>query len=615
MKRFVLGLGICIYLLAGGPEAADPSSRVARLSFLEGRVSFRPAGLDDWSAGTLNYPVTSGDRLWTAENSYAELHIGATAIHLSPQAAFTLSYLDDTLIQMSLSQGAVVVWIPVLNSNESAEVDTPNGAVTLSQAGLYRVDVEPDTNATSITVRTGEAEMTANGRTSRIRPGRMLQVVDNQQMADTQQAPPPDDWEQSCTARDEADQQALSDAENYVPADMDGAEDLTANGTWTNDSAYGPVWIPARVTADWAPYRNGHWVFIAPWGWTWIDDAPWGFAPFHYGRWTRLRGHWAWTPGRHRGGHPVYAPALVAFVSGNRLNDLVAKEHGPVAGWIPLGPREFYRPPYPASEGYVHRLNAAIDGKEVNTAGDYQNREQVIAVPLERMTGAMPIGAGALRVPAEAAATVRTVSIAGLYPTPESYRGRSVDERGTVAVPPEGAESRPVIVRHEIPGVMPALSAPVAGSAPAPPESHSNVSPREPVRMETAPERPVDPSREIQQRQAEQQRQIEQQRLSDQQRQLEQQREGEQQREAERQRQAEGDRQRQAEGDRQRQAEAERQRQAEAERQRQAEAERQRQAEAERQRQAEAERQRQAEEQRRAEEAKKAEDARKKGGF
>ena len=50
-----------------------------------------------------------------------------------------------------------------------------------------------------------------------------------------------------------------------------------------------PMWMPNGVAADWAPYRYGHWVWISPWGWTWVDDASWGFAPFHYGRWVQCR--------------------------------------------------------------------------------------------------------------------------------------------------------------------------------------------------------------------------------------------------------------------------------------------------------------------------------------
>src|SRR5579883_2175482 len=195
MKRTILGLGICIYLIAGPPDPADPPSRVARLSFLEGSVSFRSAAVEDWVGATLNYPVTSGDRLWTAENSYAELHVGAMTIHLAPTGAFALSYLDDTVTQMSLSQGAIEVSIPVLNTDEVVEADTPNGAITFVQAGTYRVDVDPGNNATSITVRAGQAEVLANGRTFHMRPGRMLQIVADQQIADTQDAPPLDEWE------------------------------------------------------------------------------------------------------------------------------------------------------------------------------------------------------------------------------------------------------------------------------------------------------------------------------------------------------------------------------------------------------------------------------------
>ncbi len=367
MKRTILGLGVCIYLIASVPEAADPPARVARLSFIEGSVSFRPAAVEDWVAATLNYPLSTGDRLWTDKDAFAELHIGQTAIHLAPQAAFALSYLDDTVLQVSLSQGSADVWLPVINAGEMVEVDTPNGAVTLVEAGAYRVDVDVENNATSVTVRTGEADVIANGRTVKVRPGRMLQLVANQELADTQQAPAPDAWEESCTARDQAAEQAVSDADNYVPPDMEGAEDLAQNGDWSTDPTYGPVWRPVNLPADWAPYRNGHWSYIPPWGWTWIDQAKWGFAPFHYGRWALVSGSWVWAPGR-RTEHPVYAPALVVFLSGNRLNAM-RSDKGLVAGWIPLAPREIYRPPYTASENYVHRLNAAAGADGTGVVG------------------------------------------------------------------------------------------------------------------------------------------------------------------------------------------------------------------------------------------------------
>lgn len=54
-----------------------------------------------------------------------------------------------------------------------------------------------------------------------------------------------------------------------------------------------------------------------------MDDEPWGFAPFHYGRWAWYRSVWLWVPGPIHV-RPVYAPALVAWVGG--------------IGWFPQGP-------------------------------------------------------------------------------------------------------------------------------------------------------------------------------------------------------------------------------------------------------------------------------------
>ena len=55
--------------------------------------------------------------------------------------------------------------------------------------------------------------------------------------------------------------------------------------------------IRRLVVVDWAPYRYGHWVWLNLWGWTWIDDQPWGFAPCHYGRWIHGTRGWGWAAG------------------------------------------------------------------------------------------------------------------------------------------------------------------------------------------------------------------------------------------------------------------------------------------------------------------------------
>jgi hypothetical protein len=91
-----------------------------------------------------------------------------------------------------------------------------------------------------------------------------------------------------------------------------------------------------------------------------VDAAPWGFAPFHYGRWVWHRSRWCWTPGRyHR--RPVYAPALVAWVGAPGVSVSIhlggGRGHRGAVGWFPLGPDDVYVPSFRASVRYVERVN------------------------------------------------------------------------------------------------------------------------------------------------------------------------------------------------------------------------------------------------------------------
>ena len=104
------------------------------------------------------------------------------------------------------------------------------------------------------------------------------------------------------------------------------------------------------------PYRDGNWRWIAPWGWTWIDDHPWGFAPSHYGRWAFVGEHWVWVPGRFVE-HPEYMPAVVAFLGTRGVGLSVADSPAPGIGWFPLAPGEAYWPSYSSDLDYVRSLN------------------------------------------------------------------------------------------------------------------------------------------------------------------------------------------------------------------------------------------------------------------
>jgi hypothetical protein len=189
-----------------------------------------------------------------------------------------------------------------------------------------------------------------------------------------------DDFDRWALERDAREDQSV--AARYVPLDVVGASQLDAYGSWIQDPGYGVVWYPRPVAVDWAPYRYGRWQWIKPWGWTWIDNAPWGFAPFHYGRWALIGSRWAWVPGR-LGPRPVYAPALVAFVGGGASGPLPLGSGQGIA-WYPLAPGEVWRPFFAATPAYVRRVNQSLAGAPVHEDG-HSHRTRLNAITALRV--------------------------------------------------------------------------------------------------------------------------------------------------------------------------------------------------------------------------------------
>jgi hypothetical protein len=459
--RFILGTALAL-VASAAPASADPPGRVARISFVGASVSLRPASLDEWSVAGVNYPLTIGDHLWADRGARSELQLGSSVVRIAPFTELSVLNLDDQTAQLRLTQGTLSVRIRSLSDSEVFEIDTPNGAVSLLQPGLYRVDVNEAGDSIRVTVRQGEAEVTAGsasapGSAFSVRGGQsaLLAGIDVPQ-SEVRAAVAIDEFEDWCLTRDRRIENAQ--AARYVSPGVIGYEDLEANGTWQTVEEYGPVWVP-RVRAEWVPYRFGRWAWVEPWGWTWIDDAPWGFAPFHYGRWAFLpaRG-WAWVPGTSVA-RPVYAPALVAFVGGSNWSASFQLGSGPVA-WFPLGPREAYVPMYRVSPVYVQRVNVAhvtnVNVTNVNVTNIvYVNRTvpgAVTAVSRETFVQAHPVATAAVAVSRE---QLQAAAVVGTAPpvTPQraSIGGQGTSIRGQaqtrVAAPSPEAVNRQVVAR------------------------------------------------------------------------------------------------------------------------------------------------------------------------
>ncbi len=438
----------------------DPPGSIARLSLIEGAVSYAPgdAGNDNaWTAAQLNRPLTAGDRLWTGERSRTELHIGSTAVRLNDQTSLDISALDDNTTQLRLAQGTVRLRVRQLFEGQRLEVDTPNLAFVISQPGDYRIDANPAANTTRVVAQSGAGVLYGDSGTP-INLG-------NQQQGNfsgtnlTPAAPGSavlDSFDNWAMARDQREDQSVS--ARYVPRETVGYQQLDNYGDWSQDPSYGAVWLPRAVPANWAPYRAGHWSWIAPWGWTWVDDAPWGFAPFHYGRWTQIGPRWAWVPG-HLQPRPVYAPALVAFVGGSSggVNWSISLGSGgparPAVGWFPLAPGEAFRPAYRVSPRYVTRINNNIVvNNTVNVTNVYRYQRQpaaVTAIAASDFARGQPVR-GSVAVNAADLGRAQVVDgRRGMPQRPDRAEMREQARAVAAALPPAAAIARPVVNQRD----------------------------------------------------------------------------------------------------------------------------------------------------------------------
>lgn len=364
-----------------GGDSADPPSRVARLSYLAGDLGLLPAGASDWSDASINRPLTTGDRLSSGDDARAELEFGGATLRLDHRTDLGLLNLDEQLAQIELTQGSLNLSVRHLDDGQSYEIDTPTVALVIDQPGRFRVDIDGD--ATRVTAFEGKAIVYGENNAQReVFAGRSYRFVDSSLAAvaisDIGGGDNFDAWV------DQRDQRyAQSRSSEYVSPDVVGYQDLDQYGEWQDSSDYGAVWYPNNVEVGWAPYRDGHWAYIAPWGWTWVDATPWGYAPYHYGRWAHTHRGWGWIPGP-RYARPIYAPALVAFVGGGGFS--VGISSGPI-GWFPLGPGEVYNPWYRSSRDYYRRVNVTnirvtrtftnviINNRINNHYGHYRNNQ------------------------------------------------------------------------------------------------------------------------------------------------------------------------------------------------------------------------------------------------
>ena len=308
-------------------DVPDVTARVARISFIRGEVQIRRAGIDEWERATLNLPVVEGDEITTGDGRIEIQFDIHTHLRLGENSYLKIATLKDDGIAISLPSGTISFRITSFDKDKAFfEADAPKTTLAVQRAGTYRINSGKD-GEQEIRVSVydgGEARIYSDNAGFTLKNGRSARVfIDGPNSGEWESkdvSSSTDEFDEWVRDRDELIAKRMSDAyyDRYYDRDIYGADDLNGYGEWVRSADYGYVWRPFNssisVYADWSPYRYGHWRWIPPYGWVWVNDEPWGWATYHHGRWIYDNGYWVWSPyGYYRSSRSWWFPALVVI--------------------------------------------------------------------------------------------------------------------------------------------------------------------------------------------------------------------------------------------------------------------------------------------------------------
>jgi len=395
----------------------DPPVRVGRLARLAGPAAeLRLRGEEEFRPGRVNEPLIGGQAVTTPPGGRAELDFGATRLFLDGDTAVELADVPEAGLHAVLGRGAVLVRLAgAAATGETAEIVFSDGTVALRGDGRVLVEAGTPGRSGRVAVFDGEVEITTLRGPIRLRRGEAMVFIDG-----GESRPEPAGTGSALVAW--AAGGLPLRAPPVAARGMTGAADLGRYGAWQTNAEYGDVWYPQGVGSSWVPFSDGAWEWRDPWGWTWIDAAPWAFATAHYGRWLRIGPRWGWAPAPVRYGferpfRPVWAPATVAFFGAPPRPGF-----GRPVGWVPLGPREPYYPWFRASPGFVQRANlrTVVNVREVRNVwvqrAPRNDRDDPRRDPLPRGLDGFANRRAATVVPEDTLLRSRSVSAVGRRP-------------------------------------------------------------------------------------------------------------------------------------------------------------------------------------------------------
>lgn len=354
MKRVLLLAAAALFFLASQATAAviEP----ARLKFIEGEVLLRTPDADDWQTASINVPLDEGDSLWCQEGGKAELELAdGSILRISGGSQLNILSNEKDFFHVNLAKGRVYVKNSPYARANSLQIDADDTTVLPDARTRLRLDMFAN-GQEDVSIFKGAAYVEGSGSRTRVRAGEHIALEERH--SELLPLNPPDSWEGWNMDRDRM-QSASGKGGTYLPEELrTHATELDANGSWVSSAEYGMVWRPsASVSSDWSPYSSGRWVWRGD-DYVWIAAEPWGWIPYHYGRWTVVTSlGWCWIP--PTGGDVYWGPGYVGWF-----------QNGSSIAWTPLAPGEIFY-----GYGYYGRYSINISTTVVNiNIINYRNR-------------------------------------------------------------------------------------------------------------------------------------------------------------------------------------------------------------------------------------------------
>ena len=272
---------LALALAASNLASGEPPERIARLSYVEGEITFR--GAQEVAPSALpDRPLDAGDRISTARDGRAELSLGNATLRLDEDTAITVDELGASAVRIELTAGTASLHLRELFEDETYELATPNTTVAFRAPGEYRVDITPS-GATDLTVRAGNAEVATAGGPVRVADGQRVRLEGRAEFASLVTPRAADEFDDWVLEREVQ----LAEAAPPVDETSEYYEDeaLDEFGEWRDDPSYGRVWMPNYAYGGYDPFSYGHWQYNG-YGYAWYDPMPWSGYTSHHGRWV-----------------------------------------------------------------------------------------------------------------------------------------------------------------------------------------------------------------------------------------------------------------------------------------------------------------------------------------